>query len=292
MTLPRPFKFGDRVLDLAIPRVMGILNVTPDSFSDGGELMNNGKADLDKILARAESMVSAGADFLDIGGESTRPGAATVTEAEELERVAPVVEALSQRFDVVLSVDTSSPLVMSVCAGVGAGLINDVRALGRSGAMLAAAQTGLPVCIMHIQGRPKTMQVAPSYTDVVSEVLEYLEERVKLCIAAGISKENIIVDPGFGFGKSLAHNLTLLGNLEKLLKLELPLLVGLSRKRMLGFITDKPEKDRLAAGLAAAVVAVMKGACIVRTHDVSETVDALKLCDRVRAAGRLDEFVG
>jgi dihydropteroate synthase len=283
MTVPYFFKFGNRILDLAIPRVMGILNVTPDSFSDGGELMSNGRLDLSKILARAEQMVSAGADFLDIGGESTRPGATAVSEAEELERVAPVVEALAQRFDVVLSVDTSSPQLMSVCAGLGAGLINDVRALAKPHAMEAAARTGLPVCIMHIQGSPETMQNAPDYVDVVSEVMEYLKTRIALCNAAGIGRDRIIVDPGFGFGKSLPHNLTLLKNLEKFLTLELPLLVGLSRKRMLGSITGKPENDRVAAGIAAAVIAVMKGACIVRTHDVPATVDALKMCASIRS---------
>jgi len=267
---------------------MGILNVTPDSFSDGGELMRNGRIDLDKIIARAEQMVIAGADFLDIGGESTRPGAAPVTETEELERVAPVVEALAQRFDIVLSIDTSSPQVMSVCAALGVGLINDVRALAKPQAMEAAARSGLPVCIMHIQGSPETMQVAPNYADVVSEIIEYLRTRIELCTTAGISRERIIVDPGFGFGKSLPHNLTLLKNMEKFLALELPVLVGLSRKRMLGFVTGKSEKDRVAGGIAAAVIAVMKGACIVRTHDVSETVDALKICDSVRSVESID----
>ncbi len=279
-----PFQFGSRVLDLAIPRVMGILNITPDSFSDGGELMSSGRADIDKILSRAELMVNAGVDFLDIGGESTRPGAIAVTEQEELERVAPAVEALARHFDVVISVDTSSPEVMSQCASLGAGLINDVRALARPGALEAAARSGLPVCIMHIQGKPETMQEAPHYVDVVSEVLDYLKSKVATCNEAGISCDRIIVDPGFGFGKSLPHNLSLLNNVDKLLALELPVLVGLSRKRMLGFITGKPEKDRVAAGVAAAVIAVMKGACIVRTHDVEETVDALKVCDRVRSA--------
>lgn len=282
--LPSPFRFGNRVLDLATPRVMGILNITPDSFSDGGELMTGGKADLDKILARAEFMVSAGVDFLDVGGESTRPGALAVTDQEELDRVAPVVEALARRFDIVISVDTSSPEVMLQCVAVGAGLINDVRALSRPGAMAAAARSGLPVCIMHIQGEPETMQDAPRYVDVVSEVLEYLKGKVASCHEAGIGNDRIIVDPGFGFGKTLPHNLALLNNVDKFLALDLPLLVGLSRKKMLGFITGKSEKDRVAAGLAAAVIAVMKGARIVRTHDVAETIDALKVCDRVRSA--------
>lgn len=284
MSSPRPFKFGSRMLDLAVPRVMGILNVTPDSFSDGGELMSNGRADVDKIISRAERMVSAGVDFLDIGGESTRPGAVAVTEQEELERVAPVIEALAPRFDVVLSVDTSSPAVMTQCASLGAGLINDVRALARPGAVEAVARSGLPVCIMHIQGTPATMQEAPHYVDVVSEILEYLMSKVALYGEAGIGRDRIIVDPGFGFGKSLQHNLALLNKMDKFSSLDLPVLVGLSRKRMLGFITGKPEKERVAAGVAAAVIAVMKGACIVRTHDVPETIDALKVCDRVRSA--------
>ena len=173
---------------------------------------------------------------------------------------------------------------MLECVSLGAGLINDVRALTRPGALEAAARSGLPVCIMHIQGKPETMQEAPHYIDVVSEVLNYLKYKVAICNEAGISSNRIIVDPGFGFGKSLPHNLALLNNVDEFLALELPVLVGLSRKRMLGFITGKPEKDRVAAGLAAAVIAVMKGACIVRTHDVEETVDALKVCDRVRSA--------
>jgi dihydropteroate synthase len=263
---------------------MGILNITPDSFSDGGELIRNGRPDLGKILSRAESMVNAGVDFLDVGGESTRPGAIAVTEEQELERVAPVVEALSRRFDVVVSVDTSSPQVMSHCASAGAGLINDIRALARPGALDAAARSGLPVCIMHIQGRPENMQEAPHYVDVVSEIFEYLKTQVVRCGEGGIGSDRIMVDPGFGFGKSLQHNLMLLNNMDKFSELELPVLVGLSRKRMLGFITGKTEKDRVAAGVAAAVIAVMKGVNIVRTHDVPETVDALKVCYRVRSA--------
>jgi dihydropteroate synthase len=282
------FQFGSRVLDLAIPRVMGVLNITPDSFSDGGELMSNGTADLDKIFLRAELMVDAGVDFLDIGGESTRPGATAVTEEEELERVVPVVEALARRFDVVISVDTSSPKIMSQCASVGAGLINDVRSLARPGALEAAARSGLPVCIMHMQGTPETMQEAPHYVEVVPEVLQFLKGKVAACNEAGIITDRIIVDPGFGFGKSLQHNLELLNQMEKFLALEQPVLVGLSRKRMLGFITGKSGKDRVAAGIAATVIAVMKGACIVRTHDVPETIDALKVCGKVLSAQSLE----
>jgi dihydropteroate synthase len=272
-----PFAFGPRVLDLAVPQVMGILNITPDSFSDGGELLTGGQPDLDGVLRRAEAMVAAGATLLDIGGESTRPGARSVSAQEELDRVLPVVEALRQ-FEVVLSVDTSSPQLMLAAAEQGAGLINDVRALERPGALAAAAASGLPICLMHRQGEPATMQQAPVYRDVVAEVCGYLQTRVELSIAAGISRERLLLDPGFGFGKTLEHNLQLLDGLEALQALELPVLIGLSRKRMLGALTGKSEKDRVVAGVAAAVIAVTKGACIVRTHDVDATVDAMKVC--------------
>ena len=223
-------------------------------------------------------MVTAGATLLDIGGESTRPGAAPVTEAEELDRVAPVLEALSARFDVVLSVDTSSAPVITACAGLGAGLINDVRALTRPGALEAAAATGLPVCLMHMQGDPRTMQAAPVYQDVVSEIIAWLQQRFAACTAEGLRADRILIDPGFGFGKTVTHNLELLAALDRFSALECPVLVGLSRKRMLGTLTGKPEKQRVAAGVAAAVIAAMKGARIVRTHDVPETVDALQVC--------------
>ncbi len=278
MQTPKPFRFGNKVLNLAEPQVMGILNITPDSFSDGGELWQGGKPALDRILQRADAMVQAGATLLDVGGESTRPGAAQVGENEELERVAPVVEALVARFDAVLSVDTSNPAVITACANLGAGLINDVRALTRPGALKAAAATNLPVCLMHMQGEPDTMQKAPSYQDVVGDVIAYLQQRISACAAAGMSQDRVLVDPGFGFGKTLAHNLELLNAIERFSALKCPVLVGLSRKRMLGTLTGKPEKERVSAGLAAAVVAVMKGASIVRTHDVPETVDALQIC--------------
>ncbi|MEY4640936.1 MAG: hypothetical protein RLZZ227_930 [Pseudomonadota bacterium] len=281
MHTTRLFRFGNRELDLALPQVMGILNITPDSFSDGGELWRGGKPVLERVLQRAENMVQAGAAFLDVGGESTRPGATPLAEGEELDRIAPVLEALAARFDVILSVDTSNPSVISASANLGVGLINDVRALTRPGAMQAAAGTTLPVCLMHMQGEPGTMQAAPAYHDVVGEIIAYLQQRAAACVAAGIDGTRILVDPGFGFGKTLKHNLELLNALSSFSALEWPVLVGLSRKRMLGTIIgrpDKPEKERVAAGLAAAVIAVVKGACIVRTHDVSETVDALKLC--------------
>jgi dihydropteroate synthase len=282
MSSPRPFRFGNKVLNLAEPQVMGILNITPDSFSDGGELWQGGKPALDLVLRRAEGMVQAGATLLDIGGESTRPGAAQVTENEELDRVAPVVEALAARLDVVLSIDTSSAAVITACARMGAGLINDVRALTRPGALHAAAVTNLPVCLMHMQGEPGTMQAAPTYQDVVSEVMAYLQQRMEACTAAGLGRERVLLDPGFGFGKTLTHNLELLNVLERFSALKCPILIGLSRKRMLGILTGKPEKERVAAGLAAAVVAVMKGAHIVRTHDVAETVDALQVCRQLQ----------
>ncbi|MDY6984172.1 MAG: dihydropteroate synthase, partial [Pseudomonadota bacterium] len=216
--------------------------------------------------------------LLDIGGESTRPGAAPVTESEELDRVAPVLEALSARIDAVYSIDTSNAGVISECARLGAGLINDVRALQRPGALQAAAASGLPVCLMHMQGEPGTMQLAPHYDDVAGDIVAWLQQRIGVCTAAGIGKERLLVDPGFGFGKTFDHNLELLDALDRFSALECPLLIGLSRKRMLGTITGKPEKGRVAAGLAAAVIGVMKGARIVRTHDVAETVDALQVC--------------
>ena len=257
---------------------MGILNITPDSFSDGGELLQGGKPALDLVLQRAEAMVQAGATLLDIGGESTRPGAAPVSESQELDRVGPVLEALAARVDAVLSVDTSSPGVMTECARLGAGLINDVRALTRAGAMQAAVASGLPVCLMHMLGEPDTMQRAPDYKDAASEIIMYLQDRIAACVKAGLGSERLLLDPGFGFGKTLEHNLELLNAIDRFSALECPILVGLSRKRMLGALTGKPEKERVAAGLGAAVVAVMKGARIVRTHDVAETVDALQVC--------------
>lgn len=282
--------FGSRLLDLSLPHVMGILNVTPDSFSDGGELLEAGRPILDRIIDRAAGMVAAGASFLDIGGESTRPGAPEVAGAEELARVIPVVSALSARFDVVISVDTSRPEVMSEAVLAGAGLINDVRALTKPGAAAAVAATGVAVCLMHMQGQPATMQAAPQYQAVVEEVRDFLRARIAVCLAAGIPFDRLLVDPGFGFGKTLEHNLQLLAGLAELQVLGAPLLVGLSRKRMLGVITGKPERERLAAGLAAAVFAMEHGARIIRTHDVPETVDAARLCRAImqsrKATGR------
>lgn len=269
--------FGDKLLDLAQPQVMGILNVTPDSFSDGGELFIAGKPVLAAVIDRAAAMVEAGASLLDIGGESTRPGAAPVTEQQELDRVLPVVEALHARFNAVLSLDTSNARVMTEGASAGAGLINDVRSLRQTGAMAAAAATGLPVCLMHMQGTPGTMQVAPTYTDVCAEVMADLQQRLLDCEAAGIARSRLLIDPGFGFGKSLDHNLTLLANLQSLQALGVPILIGISRKRMLGAITGKPEKQREAAGIAGALFAIQKGARIIRTHDVAGMKDAISM---------------
>jgi len=270
--------FAGKELDPATPHVMGILNITPDSFSDGGELFSeNGKLLLDKIMQRAEAMQQAGAAILDVGGESTRPGAKPVSPQEEMDRVLPVVELLSSNLDVIISVDTSSAELMRASAGLGAGLINDVRALQKPGALEAVAETQAAVCLMHMQGQPSTMQNEPEYHDVVVEVKEFLNQRIAGCEQAGINRERIIIDPGFGFGKNLAHNLELLGRLSEFKQLKLPVLVGLSRKRMLGTITGRPEKDRVAAGVAAASIALMQEVSIIRTHDVAETADAVKL---------------
>ena len=278
------FDFAGKRLSLDTPQVMGILNLTVDSFSDGGELLANGKPHIDLVLQRASAMVEAGAAFLDVGGESTRPGAVGVSEAEELDRVLPVLEALRARFDVVISLDTSTPALMREGGKRGAGLINDVRSLVREGALDAAHESQLPVCLMHMQGDPRTMQKAPHYEDVVGEVNAFLLERVVACEAAGIARDKLLLDPGFGFGKTLTHNLTLMHHLEQCVGLGYPTLVGVSRKRMLGEIVGKLEKDRVYAGLAAAVIAVNKGAWIIRTHDVAATADALNVCNRVSIA--------
>ncbi len=266
-----------RRLDLSRPQVMGILNITPDSFSDGGELRHGGSTRIDRVLRRAAAMVADGAALLDVGGESTRPGAEPVSEQEELDRVLPVVAAISAELDVVISVDTSTPAVMREAAALGAGLLNDVRALRRDGALETAVGTGLPVCLMHMRGEPGQMQTAPEYGDVVAEVGDFLAQRAAACLAAGIPRERILLDPGFGFGKLPAHNLTLLHRLEQLRALDYPLLVGLSRKSLIGAVLRRPLQERLAGSLALAVMALERGAVILRVHDVPETVDAVRL---------------
>lgn len=273
---------GSKVLDLSRTQVMGILNTTPDSFSDGGGLYQSSQLSLDQALRRAAGMVAAGATIIDVGGESTRPGAAAVAIEEEMARVIPVVERISTELDVVVSVDTSSPEVMRAAAEVGAGLINDVRALGRPGALAAAAATGLPVCLMHMQGSPATMQDAPVYADVLDEVVAFLQQRVADCVAAGIARERLVLDPGFGFGKTVTHNLRLLNNLDALHALGLPLLIGTSRKSMIDHVLQRPVDQRLAGSLATVAIAVMQGAQIIRVHDVAETVDVVRMTEAVR----------
>ncbi|MGZ0786020.1 dihydropteroate synthase [Pseudomonas saponiphila] len=270
---------GNRVLDLARVHVMGILNVTPDSFSDGGRF-----SQLDVALRHAEAMVLAGATLIDIGGESTRPGARAVSPLEELERVAPVVERINRELDVVISVDTSTPAVMRETARLGAGLINDVRALRRDGALDAAAATGLPVCLMHMLGEPGDMQDSPHYQDVTREVSEFLIERMAVCASAGIEAERIVLDPGFGFAKTLQHNLSLFKHMEALHALGRPLLVGVSRKSMIGQSLNRPVAERLHGSLALAALAVTKGAKIIRVHDVAETVDVVRMIAAVESA--------
>ena len=266
-------------LDLSQPRVMGILNVTSDSFSDGGKFVR-----ADEAITQALRMVEEGAAIIDIGGESTRPGAAEVSVEEELERVVPLIEALAPELPVPISVDTSKPEVMMAAAQAGAGMINDVYALRREGALAAVAQTGLPVCLMHMQGEPRTMQAAPHYDDVVTEVAAFLQQRMRACEVAGIARERIILDPGFGFGKTLQHNLSLLKHLDKLHQLGMPLLVGMSRKSMIGLVLDRPVEERLYGSVAVALLAAQAGARIIRVHDVKATVDALKMVHAVAMA--------
>ena len=276
------FHFDDRSLDLSKSHVMGILNITPDSFSDGGELISEkGDVYISRALNRAEIMIKAGAAIIDIGGESTRPGARKISSQEEINRVMPVVESVAGNCDAIISVDTSNPELIGLCSKAGVGLINDVRALTHEGALQAAADAGLPVCLMHMQGSPETMQDAPKYSNVVDEVSAFFKGRVAACNAAGIGIDKILLDPGFGFGKTLEHNLELLSRLADLQRLELPVLDGISRKKMIGLITGHREKDRLTGSIAAAVVSVMNGARIVRTHDVEESVDALKICNEI-----------
>ncbi|MFA5493781.1 MAG: dihydropteroate synthase [Porticoccaceae bacterium] len=259
--------------------VMGILNITPDSFSDGGQFFAAGKPDLDRVLSHAEAMVSDGVDIFDVGGESTRPGAPAVAAVEELARVVPVVAMLKARFGVPVSVDTSSPEVIAAVAAEGADMINDVRALSRPGALEAAAHSGLPVCLMHTRGEPARMQQLARYEDVVAEVRQYLRERVALCRASGIGAERIAIDPGFGFAKTLDHNLALFRALDDFVAEGLPVLVGVSRKRMVGELLGRDLGERLPGSLALALLAVQQGVRILRVHDVAATVDVVKILD-------------
>ncbi len=261
-----------RSLDLSRPQVMGILNVTPDSFSDGSRYQQ-----LDVALRHASQMVQAGATLIDIGGESTRPGAAEVPLEQELERVVPVVERLAAELDVWLSVDTYKAEVMRAAMAAGAHLINDIRALEAPGALAAAAEAQVPVCLMHMQGAPRTMQQAPHYENLLGEVHAYFAQRIAACVAAGIPRERLILDPGFGFGKTLDQNYELLARLDEFADFQLPLLVGMSRKSMVGQLLERPVEARLAGSLALALYASRRGAHIIRVHDVQETVDALRI---------------
>lgn len=269
---------GDKLLDLSSPVVMGVLNVTPDSFSDGGKFFS-----LDAALRQAELLINEGAAIVDIGAESTRPQAQIVSEQQELDRLMPVIEAVKQRFDIIVSLDTSSPQVILEGAKLGIGLINDVRALQRDGALQAAVQAKLPVCLMHMQGEPSTMQHNPQYQSVIDEVMVFLQQRIDICLNAGIRSQQLLIDVGFGFGKSLDHNLELLAKLEIFAQLPYPLLVGMSRKSMLGkILNDAPVDQRLFAGLSAATIAAFKGAKIIRTHDVKATRDALAVVSAIK----------
>lgn len=275
-----------RSLDLSHPRIMGILNVTPDSFSDGGCFIkpDDARYQLDKMLA-------GGADIIDIGGESTRPGAQAVSADEELARVIPVIEALRAQSEVFISVDTSKAAVMTAAVAAGADMINDVRALREADALNAAAALQTPACLMHMQGEPRSMQQQPEYKNVLVEVKAFLNERIDACEQAGIKREQLVLDPGFGFGKNLQHNLSLFRQLADLQSFGLPILVGVSRKSMIGTVLDIPVEERMAAGVALAGLAVWLGAAIIRTHDVRETADAVRMCYAV-AQGNIVERAG
>ena len=286
-TNSKHLKCGDKVLDLSKPAIMAVLNVTPDSFSDGGQLFTNDAVDKDKILRTVECMVNNGADIIDLGGESTRPGAVAVSVQQELDRVIPVLEWLSKRFDAIFSVDTSSAEVIIEADIAGAHIINDVRALRRNGALDAAVKTGLPVCLMHMQNEPKSMQDSPKYKDVVNEVIQFLTQRKLRCIAAGIPDHQIILDPGFGFGKTLDHNLDLFAGLTQLAELNNPIMVGVSRKSMIGQITNTEVNDRMIGSVTMAVLAAQKvyqanGSVILRVHDVKETKQAIQIWQATR----------
>jgi len=256
--------------------IMGILNVTPDSFFDGGHFL-----DLDKAISHGRAMADNGAGILDIGGESTRPGAKKISTSQELERVIPVIEALAKTVDIPISVDTSKPEVMREAVRAGAGMINDVNALQTPGAMEVVLESNVPVCLMHMQGSPESMQADPFYNDVVRDVMAFLDERANACVGAGINRSQLIIDPGFGFGKTAGHNIRLLQSLNRFKALGLPILAGLSRKSLIGKLLGLPADRRLSASLALAVMAVLNGANILRVHDVAETVDAVRMTEAV-----------
>jgi len=270
-------KANNKSLDLSNPQVMGILNVTPDSFSDGGKFNT-----LENALEQAKRMIEAGVTIIDIGGESTRPGAPDVALEEELQRVIPVIKAIRQHYDVWISIDTSKAEVMRQAALAGADIINDVRALQEPGALELAAETGLPICLMHMQGQPRTMQTNPHYEDLLKEVGEFLQERIDACEQMGIKREQLILDPGFGFGKTLEHNYHMLAHLEAFHQFGLPILAGMSRKSMLFKLLDKAPAECVAASVSCATVAAMKGAQIIRVHDFEQTLDAIRIVSMVK----------
>ncbi|KMK52534.1 dihydropteroate synthase [[Actinobacillus] muris] len=266
------FHGSDRLLDLSRPQIMGILNFTPDSFSDSGQFFS-----LDKALRQVEKMLAEGANIIDIGGESTRPNAEQVSLEQELDRVVPLVEAVHQRFDCFISVDTSKAVVMQEAAQAGADIINDIRALQEPNALETAAQLKLPVCLMHMQGSPQTMQQHPAYDDVLEEVADFLNQRIFACLNHGIEKSHILLDVGFGFGKTVQHNYQLLKHLKVFAQSGYPILAGLSRKSMIGHILNKPVEQRTIGSVTGALIAIQNGANIIRVHDVGETADMLKI---------------
>jgi len=274
----KPLECGRHTLDLSQPQVMAVLNITEDSFSDGGRWINPERA-----IDRAVQMVAEGAGIIDIGGESTRPGAIPVSLSEELDRVIPVIEAISATLEIPISIDTSKAEVMTAAVAAGAGMINDVWGLRQAGALQAAANANVPVCIMHMQGQPGNMQKQPQYRDVLEEISDFFSQRIAAATAAGIEADKLILDPGFGFGKTLEHNLTILAKLDAFNHFDLPLLVGISRKTMLGEITGAELSGRVPAGIAAATIAALQGAKIIRTHDVAASVQAMKLSYAVMA---------
>lgn len=265
-------KSGDKLLSLETPKIMGIVNVTPDSFSDGGQF-----AAFERACRHVDDMIANGVDIIDIGGESTRPGAVDVDLTTELERVVPLISYVAEHHDVWISIDTSKAKVMQEAVAAGAHLINDVRALQAEGALECAAKLKVPVCLMHMQGQPRTMQASPQYQNVVKDVSQFFEQRVQVCVDAGIAREQLIIDPGFGFGKTLEHNYQMLAQLDQFAQLNLPLLAGLSRKSMFGQLLNREVEERMPASIAGALLCMQNGAHIIRVHDVKETVDVLKV---------------
>ena len=279
--MDRSLRAGERKIDLSLPVCMGILNVTPDSFSDGSDLKQSGSpyfsVDLDKALLKAESLVADGANIIDVGGESTRPGSTPVGVNEELQRVIPVIQGIKETLDVCVSVDTSSAVVMMEAVSAGAEIINDVRAFSDSASLEFAAKTNAALCVMHMQGRPASMQKSFHYDDLLGDVSSFLFERIQTLLDAGVSQNRLVIDPGFGFGKSLEHNYQLLKHLAFFQELNLPIMVGISRKSMIGDVINRPAKERIYGSLAATVLALNNGASIIRTHDVSATVDSIRV---------------